>query len=64
MPDEAVVARNQQGEELVGLRLWLNVLLFEVERPVGRVFNVFMLLLITAAVFGSMVNTVPSVDEI
>ncbi|WP_018294406.1 ion transporter [Mariprofundus ferrooxydans] len=57
MAGEAVVTRDQQGKELVGLRLWLNVLLFEVERPLGRIFNVFMLLLITAAVFGSMVNT-------
>jgi len=46
---------------LTGLRLWLNILLFEVETTVGRIFNVLMLLLITLAVFVSMANTVAEV---
>jgi len=56
------MAHNTTENQMTGLRLWFNVLLFEVETPVGRIFNAFMLLLIGMAVFASMVNTINEVQ--
>ncbi len=61
---EATLVRNSDGAEAVaaelrGLRRQLNILLFEVGTPVGRLFNLTMLLLIVAAVIVSMLDTLP-----
>ncbi len=61
---EATLERNSDGAEAVaaelrGLRRQLNILLFEVATPIGRLFNLTMLLLIIAAVLASMLDTIP-----
>ncbi len=59
----ATEVTKDNNEKLTSFRRALNILLFEVNTPIGKVFNVLMLSLIALVVFVSMIKTISDIRE-
>jgi len=60
MSEQDMALQERDAASLRGLRRALNTLLFGMDEPLGRVFNLAMLSLIVVAVLASMLDTVPA----